>query len=267
MFLCYILTTMKRYWPLLVIVAILVAVVGMSQYAESANQHCKKSAREVKAASVAKGDDNKASEDAEDACKSPVWARYFTWPEGVGAWAVILTLLAIAWQSVETRASVTQGKDTAERQLRAYMVPGRGKLLIREAGVLELRVEIVNSGQTPAYDLQGFVQSGFSEYPVIPPRDASELIEKSKAIVGSGKTFHGGGFISQTQAQIQSLRSDSDRVFFVIAGFTYINIFKKSHHLRIQMVLGKRTGIRTETDESGNIYYILLTDTKGTEGD
>jgi hypothetical protein len=66
-------------------------------------QHCEERASEVKSAAVAKGDDSEAGNNADDACKPPVWARYFAWPEGVGAWAVILTLFIIAWQSIETR--------------------------------------------------------------------------------------------------------------------------------------------------------------------
>jgi len=123
-FLGYNFGIMKRYWPLLVIVAILAAVIGVSQYAESAKEHCEESTRQVKATSVAKGNDGNASDDAEDACKPPVWARYCTWPEGVGAWAVILTLFAIAWQSIETRAaaqatqSQVEAMDTQNRNSR-----------------------------------------------------------------------------------------------------------------------------------------------------
>jgi hypothetical protein len=93
---------MLKYWPLLAIVVILATVVGVSHYAESSNQRCEDTARKAKAAPVAESEDSKASSNTEDACKPPVWARYFTWPESVGAWAVILTLLVIAWQSIET---------------------------------------------------------------------------------------------------------------------------------------------------------------------
>jgi hypothetical protein len=102
----------KRYWPLLFIVLILATVIGVSQYAETTKQHCEESARQTEAATVAKGDDGKASNNAEDACKPPVWARYVAWPEGVGAWAVILTLLVIGWQSIETRAAAKATEDS-----------------------------------------------------------------------------------------------------------------------------------------------------------
>jgi uncharacterized protein (UPF0333 family) len=107
---------MKNYWPLLLIAVLLAAIVGMSQYAESSKENCEDSAGKVKAAEVAKGDDSKASNNAEDACKPPIWARYFTWPEGVGAWAVIITIFVIAWQSVETRTAAQATRDSVEIQ-------------------------------------------------------------------------------------------------------------------------------------------------------
>src|ERR1022692_1548809 len=33
----------------------------------------------------------------------PSWHRLFTWPDGMTAWAILLTLWAVAWQSNETR--------------------------------------------------------------------------------------------------------------------------------------------------------------------
>jgi len=96
---------MRKYWPLLAIALVLAAIIGMSQYADSAKQRHEESVRQAKIAAVAKGYDSKASNNAEDTYKSPVWAKFVTWPEGVGAWAVILTLFVIAWQSAETRAA------------------------------------------------------------------------------------------------------------------------------------------------------------------
>lgn len=105
---------MKKYWPLLAIALVIAAVVGVSHYAEKSRQHCEESARQAKAAAVAKGDDGKSSDNTENACKSPVWARYFTWPEGVGALAVILTLFVVAWQSIETRAAAKATEASVE---------------------------------------------------------------------------------------------------------------------------------------------------------
>ena len=108
---------MLRYWPLFFIALIVATVVGVSQYYENAKQRCEDSARQTEAATVAKNGDKETSKNAENACRPHGWARYFTWPEGVGAWAVILTLLAIAWQSIATERAAESGKRSADAAL------------------------------------------------------------------------------------------------------------------------------------------------------
>ena len=150
MFLGYNYGIMKRYWPLIVIVAILAAVVGVSQYAETTKQHCEERASKVKAASIAKGDDSEASNNAEDACSPPVWARYFTWPEGAGAWAVILTLIAIAWQSIETRDAAKGAFLNAQAVINAER-PWIVVIVEPVVGPMGgFNVNIKNKGRTPA---------------------------------------------------------------------------------------------------------------------
>ena len=105
---------MLKYWPLLVIAGVLVIIIGMSHDADSSKYRYDERAAQAKATSVAKGDDGKAGNDADKPYKPPVWAKFVTWPEGVGAWAVILTLLAIAWQSVETRATAKATESSLE---------------------------------------------------------------------------------------------------------------------------------------------------------
>ena len=107
---------MRTYWPLLLIVGLLATVIGMSQYADSAKQRHEDRTKHANGASVAKGDDSKTGQNTEDAYQPPVWAKFVTWPEGVGAWAVILTLLAIVWQSAETRRAANAARDSIRLQ-------------------------------------------------------------------------------------------------------------------------------------------------------
>jgi hypothetical protein len=43
----------------------------------------------------------------------PSWHRLFTWPDGMTAWAILLTLWAVAWQSNETRKAAQAALTTA----------------------------------------------------------------------------------------------------------------------------------------------------------
>jgi hypothetical protein len=157
MFLGYNFSTMKKYWPLLAIVVLLIAIIGMSQYADSAKQRYEESTRQAKATPVAKCDDRYATNNAENTYKPPVWGKFVTWPEGVGAWAIILTLLAIAWQSAETREAAKATRDSVELQkgqLRQWVEIGKtrsdgaglteGLKEFNGNALISLRYEIVN---------------------------------------------------------------------------------------------------------------------------
>jgi hypothetical protein len=156
---------MKNYWPLIVIVLVLTAIVGMSQYADSAKHRYEDSARQPKAESVAESDVGKPRSNTVDPYKPPQWAKYVTFPEGVGAWAVMLTLLAIVWQSIETRKAANATEEAARAAVIQSSIQReslRPRLSIskfsndtfNEARLGEwvfVKMDIANSGGMPAY--------------------------------------------------------------------------------------------------------------------
>ena len=220
---------------------------------------------------------------ADDAARHiPRWYRIFGWPEGITAWAIILTLFVIADQTRETakaakateaavltadKSLVLQEK-TSKQQLRAYMVLRRGKVIVLEGGKLRLSMEMENSGQTPAYDFQGVNRSGFATYPRNESWDPEQPnLSRSKGIIGSGRAFVAGGDTAHTQHSVEALRTDPNRVLFITALYTYLDIFKESHFLRIQLVIGGPMGVRLDVDELGTQSYFAYTDVEGNEGD
>ena len=48
---------------------------------------------------------------------TPFWFRFFNWPEGVTAWAILLTLFAIAEQTQQTRKAAEAGLKSAKAAL------------------------------------------------------------------------------------------------------------------------------------------------------
>ncbi len=138
-----------KYWPVAVLFTCIVTVLCMSRYA-GLTEH------------------------------PASWVETFAWPNGVTAWALLLTLLAIAWQSAETRAaarateeSVTLAADTAKRQLRAYLGVNEAcvKITANEAidgqpwVRLEAQLHIKNGGQTPAYSIESWLYGQIGTYP------------------------------------------------------------------------------------------------------
>jgi type II secretory pathway pseudopilin PulG len=130
-----------RYWPLLVIVLVLAAILGLSWYDDVAEQRQQDLVKRTAAAPV-NPDSDQASPDAAQASpdtapatpaenaqpkgeqdkpyKRLVWAKYVAWPEGVGVWAIILTLLVFAWQAIEVRAAA-QATNASNRRLKAQI--------------------------------------------------------------------------------------------------------------------------------------------------
>lgn len=266
---------MKKYWPLLVIIVILATIICMSRYADSAKHRYEETARHAKAASIAKGNDGSVSEDT---YKPPVWAKFVTWPEGVGTWAVILTLLAIAWQSVETlaaakatEASVEAGKDTAKRQLRAYVGVKGARLFIRDDGSVETRVTFINCGQTPAYDLCGVQYGRFDRRPFkkVPRPQPKDMVPASTGIVGAGQPYYFIGKSVDSGKGRELLLSDltSPTYGFILNGFyTYKDIFEDSHQVEFQVTVGAGTPLQRDGDQTGE-WLCFFNDSEGNKSD
>lgn len=273
-------TNLRRYWPLLVIVAILAAIVCVSQYADSAKNRAEERAANTKAAAVAEGKNCEATHDAQQPYKPPVWAKYVAWPESVGAWAVILTLLTIAWQSIETRRSAEAAEkayrlaeNTAKRQLRAYLSVSSARLFLYPDGSVEPRVVIANSGQTPAYGLRGVQAMGIDQRPlrVLKP------VEKRANYGDVGKEYHLTGQrqqlpsvtekVSSTHQEIARLILDGFPYLIVVHGwFTYEDIFGDMHPLNFRLVSGD-DGVLYKDHDDVSEWYTLCDDRERTEAD
>jgi hypothetical protein len=145
-----------KYWQLFAIALVLIAIVGLSQYAEFSKQRYDERAKQTKATAVAKGEDGEAKDNAPQPYKPPVWAKYVTFPEGVGAWAVILTLFVIAWQSIETRDAAraavvsAQALINSERALLLFTVDKVAKDEYNDFFV----VKVKNYGRVPARTIE-----------------------------------------------------------------------------------------------------------------
>jgi hypothetical protein len=112
--------TLAKYWLLGVLFVLIVAVVGMSRYAEKRKADNQENARSSSPqAAVTPNDATKGTDNADKAKHRPDVVDMFTWPEGATAWALFLTLIVIAWQSAETRAAADAAADSAEAAMRA----------------------------------------------------------------------------------------------------------------------------------------------------
>lgn len=93
-----------KYWPIAMLSILIVAVLCTSRYAENrkAEQHENTQASGPKDA-VAPNSTSQSGQNASKPHHHPEWIDTFAWPDGVTAWALLLTLIVIGWQSTETR--------------------------------------------------------------------------------------------------------------------------------------------------------------------
>jgi hypothetical protein len=113
---------------------------------------------------------------------------------GIAIWQIVLLKRTIR----ATEATVKIMKDTAERQLRAYVLPSRAQRVINQgatkAGVLSrVSVDLKNSGQTPAYDCVAFLGIGVFETGKATPLVLPQDMPVSQSVLAAGEKLELGG--------------------------------------------------------------------------
>jgi hypothetical protein len=170
--------------------------------------------------------------------------------------ALIATILTMHWFS--------------RRQLRAYICVRNTKAHLYDDGTIEASLEIYNCGQTPAYAMKVSHTRGLSTYPVPPIGEPPQDLRQSVSVLGSG----GSTFVLAVPYKaekvnlltlLDTFKTKQDAVFVLRGLCVYKDIFKKTHRLRFQVIMGGPSGEpRMNTDEIG-LYAVLSNDSDGNE--
>jgi hypothetical protein len=138
MFLGYNYGIMKRWilrnrWFLLGIALFVGAIVFVACQQKNAAEKYKRHRAEYCAALMATAEQKKACTEETASAKDylPWGYELVAWPEGIGAWILILTGAAIGWQGWETRKAADATKDTVEA------IKGQSALMKKQADVME----------------------------------------------------------------------------------------------------------------------------------
>jgi hypothetical protein len=108
---------MRKWLAIFAGVSVLViAVVLMTCQYQTAGKEQKTASQKpsLPAASPPPHDGNSARQSCDCAPKTPCWFILLAWPEGLTAWAVILTFAVIGWQADETRKSAKATEKSVE---------------------------------------------------------------------------------------------------------------------------------------------------------
>lgn len=142
-----------EYWKYVMAIAVIwtCAIYVSHQYAKVRKQ-CEETCRHVRTVAVPSVAHEKTCNECEqDAERNfPTWYRLFSWPEGITTWAIVLTLIAIAEQTSQTRKAA----EAALLNARAVINAERPWILISVKSppgpMGGFTVHARNKGRTPA---------------------------------------------------------------------------------------------------------------------
>jgi hypothetical protein len=135
----------------------LLAVVGVSNYVNPTDKEQQNSATSAPSSGISEGHTAQSNQNTQTTKRPLGWRRYFTWPEGVAAICVLLTLFFIAWQALLTRQAIISSENSSKRELRAYLVVSinTASYQERDKGIrFQGTPVLVNTGKTPAHKVR-----------------------------------------------------------------------------------------------------------------
>jgi hypothetical protein len=182
----------------------------------------------------------------------------------------IVTLFKLERQTKATEAALELSRNTAKRQLRAYLAIVSAELKFFPDGFVEAHLELGNTGQTPAYKVTGAQRGRFSQYPLKNVGTPPPETRKATTIIAPGKpqlllTLK-AGLNNATNPGVLLAVQQPHFVFCANGRYEYEDIFKDQHFISFQMIFGGPAGIRVDEDESGMRAKMAM-DTEGNEGD
>jgi hypothetical protein len=159
-----------KYWPLALLLVLIVAVLCMSDYAERRKAENQEYAQASSPEStVSPSDTDKGTKKTNKPKYPPSWIDTFAWPEGAAAWGLFLTLLVIAWQSAETGDAAKAALLNAQAVInaeRAWLVVKIQKSPNPARFPAENYINVLtNEGRTPAMLISIHIENTFIGFP------------------------------------------------------------------------------------------------------
>ncbi len=185
-------------------------------------------------------------------------ARWVMWLTGgmlliaaMQAWFffVQLRLMRASMKVAQATASATEQtveamKDTAHRQLRAYVSIDKAWIKFPEPGVPSVTVTVKNAGQTPAHDLRHWIHQWIEKHPLqvelpVPP----EGFVMSTSLLGAGATHdmrieHPKPIIKQP---FLDQIGTPEATIYVYGQITYKDVFGQHQYLKYRLMHGGQT--------------------------
>ena len=166
-----------------------------------------------------------------------------------------LRLMRVSLSSAETAARSAEStveimRDTAQRQLRAYITVETAKIEFPEPGRPRSTVNYRNAGQTPAHDVQIWIHQWIACYPMgcelpHPPED----FVMAKALLGSGSfnTMVTEAPQPLAKDQFLDLIGTAEGTIYVYGEIRYKDVFGHGHYCKYKFMYGGSEPTRAGT--------------------
>jgi len=161
----------------------------------------------------------------------------------VAACGLIVSMagVGIVWQSLkQTRTAILNDREIGEAQIRAYLTvepPTNSGLDKVGAGITpSMNLKIINTGQSPAYDVKYVAALMIEEYPL--PIDQGDLLVPHPSSIEQGATVAAQAHIGaiakldqpMTGDESESVMNEGKQRLFAVCIVTYFDVFKR--HMR-----------------------------------
>ncbi len=162
------------------------------------------------------------------------------------AWILFGTLGVVRQQAKAADDSLALSRDTAQRQLRAYVCVSAAKIEFKQPDRPEIEIRIKNSGTTPAYNARWWTGVAMGEYPLDkslspPPED----VGRGVSVIPPGGE---GMMLFQWKPAIPAaslpILGSPKATLYIYGRITYTDAFEKNWETNFRLLHGGPEGIR-----------------------
>lgn len=164
-------------------------------------------------------------------------------------------------------ATVTEMRDTAEKQLRAYVCVDSATLKFPQPDIPEAQVHFRNSGQTPAYNVRGWIHTWFGEYPLKEalPNAPDDLRKGTETLAPGRRSIFVAPQKPPLPPQYLALLGTDKFTLYVYGEIRYRDIFGKERSTQYRLIHGGTEGVRNIMGKDGSAQWLLKPDIEGNE--
>jgi hypothetical protein len=164
-------------------------------------------------------------------------------------------------------ATVTQMRNTAEQQLRAYVCVDSATLKFPQPNVPEAQVHFKNCGQTPAYHVRGWIHTWFGEYPLkeVLPTAPDDLRKGTETLAPGRRSIFVAPQKPPLPPQYLALLGSDKFTLYVYGEIRYRDIFGKERRTQYRLLHGGSESVRKIMAKDGSEQWLLKPDTEGNE--